>query len=766
MNDEIQTFVEFLLDTETTSETLFSEAITEKQELFNNVRNGSIFEKIVDQKLRQWKSYYQKEQSAIADRIAINAGNETSDEGSENESEQELSSDNDDENTSQLQMHKQDQTFQSIKQSDILIDPISQCNRLLQFLYYCQQNHIHLTDLYFCTLDHCVKSENEKIGGIALQQIALHLSDDIHDEKECQRLIKCLPSNLSSPTIPEIYKPILKTIQTLISRNKTKQDVSTVMSSSDLDILYPYKARFLDLHREFRDSTHYFIDGDSLILSVAHHINIDLLTYYGNTLHVIFIIERILLTLFNQTQQCNYTLLFFDSHYQFYTYFTLYGKSLTTRDVRDNQLQIILPTALMNEEINTDRKDSASGDKKKQKAKGQSKKVYQKKAEKIIEENKQRKINKCIINETDQIVHVEDLLKQIPFDNYSAAMEIIDGSLSKFKTSVNRLELLKRKFHLQRQYLQTLRKKNILTNEEKSKLDYLQTDYFATMTEMAHLENSIDVFSEKKKYMEELINDLPFDQEKWYRFQMEKINSRLPRYEQGIPDSRVPDFIPDNWQIQFLDAVDKRQSIIIVAPTASGKTYASYYAMNKVLKDRDDPNGICVYIAPTKALVNQVAATIHYKFGAVFGIFTRDYRTNMDGCRILVTIPQCMQILLLSPNHQRWCQRIKYAIFDEIHSTVSNGNELCDWIENIENQRSKLFKTSKPRRVCFISHPERIADLNKYLYSNRQLYPIHPIGLMNTKQLITRGVPKDFSLSPYETLQLNDAMNTLSISKM
>ncbi|CAF4294279.1 unnamed protein product [Rotaria sp. Silwood2] len=318
MNDEIQTFVEFLLDTETTSETLFSEAITEKQELFNNVRNGSIFEKIVDQKLRQWKSYYQKEQSAIADRIAINAGNETSDEGSENESEQELSSDNDDENTSQLQMHKQDQTFQSIKQSDILIDPISQCNRLLQFLYYCQQNHIHLTDLYFCTLDHCVKSENEKIGGIALQQIALHLSVDINDEKECQRLIKCLPSNLSSPTIPEIYKPILKTIQTLISRNKTKQDVSTVMSSSDLDILYPYKARFLDLHREFRDSTHYFIDGDSLILSVAHHINIDLLTYYGNTLHVIFIIERILLTLFNQTQQCNYTLLFFDCHYQLY----------------------------------------------------------------------------------------------------------------------------------------------------------------------------------------------------------------------------------------------------------------------------------------------------------------------------------------------------------------------------------------------------------------------------------------------------------------
>ena len=83
-------------------------------------------------------------------------------------------------------------------------------------------------------------------------------------------------------------------------------------------MLYPYKARFLDLRREFRDSTHYFIDGDSLILSIAHHINIDLLSYYGNTLHVIFIIERILLTLFNQTHQCNYTLLFFDCHHQYY----------------------------------------------------------------------------------------------------------------------------------------------------------------------------------------------------------------------------------------------------------------------------------------------------------------------------------------------------------------------------------------------------------------------------------------------------------------
>ncbi|CAF3606368.1 unnamed protein product [Rotaria sp. Silwood1] len=273
----------------------------------------------VDQKLQQWKIYYQKEQGAIANRIAINAGNETSDEESESESEKESLSDDEDEKTSQVQVHKKGQTIQSIKQSDILIDPVSQCKRLLQFLYYCQQDHTHLIDLYFRTLDYCVKNDNEKIGAAALQQIALHLSDDISDQKQYQRLIRLLPSNLSSSTIPEIHKPILTTIEILRSREQTtNQDMLTIMSSNDLDILYPYKARFLDLHREFRDSMHYFIDGDSLILSVAHHINIDLISYYGNTLHVIFIIERILLTLFNQTQQSNYTLIFFDCHYQYY----------------------------------------------------------------------------------------------------------------------------------------------------------------------------------------------------------------------------------------------------------------------------------------------------------------------------------------------------------------------------------------------------------------------------------------------------------------
>ncbi|CAF4994137.1 unnamed protein product [Rotaria sp. Silwood1] len=129
-------------------------------------------------------------QGAIANRIAINAGNETSDEESESESEKESLSDDEDEKNI--------------------------------------ANHTHVIDFYFRTLDYCIKNENEKIGAAALQQIALHLSDDISDQKQYQRLLRLLPSNLSSATIPEIHKPILTTIEIFRSRKQTtNQDMQS-----------------------------------------------------------------------------------------------------------------------------------------------------------------------------------------------------------------------------------------------------------------------------------------------------------------------------------------------------------------------------------------------------------------------------------------------------------------------------------------------------------------------------------------------------------
>eukprot|EP00073_Rattus_norvegicus_P053513 XP_017455897.1 PREDICTED: probable ATP-dependent RNA helicase DDX60 [Rattus norvegicus] len=82
------------------------------------------------------------------------------------------------------------------------------------------------------------------------------------------------------------------------------------------------------------------------------------------------------------------------------------------------------------------------------------------------------------------------------------------------------------------------------------------------------------------------------------RFQLQYMGHYLIREERKDPDPRVQDFIPDTWQRELLDVVDNYESAVIVAPTSSGKTYASYYCMEKVLKESNE--GVVVYVAPTK----------------------------------------------------------------------------------------------------------------------------------------------------------------------
>ena len=98
--------------------------------------------------------------------------------------------------------------------------------------------------------------------------------------------------------------------------------------------------------------------------------------------------------------------------------------------------------------------------------------------------------------------------------------------------------------------------------------------------------------------------------------------------------------------------------------------------MEKIL--REDDEGVLVYIAPTKALVNQIAAEVYARFSkkypssgtSIWAIHTRDYRINNPyGCQILVTVPEMLQILLLSPRVSKiWAPRLRRIIFDEVHS--------------------------------------------------------------------------------------------------
>jgi superfamily II RNA helicase len=82
----------------------------------------------------------------------------------------------------------------------------------------------------------------------------------------------------------------------------------------------------------------------------------------------------------------------------------------------------------------------------------------------------------------------------------------------------------------------------------------------------------------------------------------------MDRMLDAKPDARVSSFVPDGWQRDVLDQLDANKSVFVVAPTSAGKTFISFYAMEQVLRAGNDD--VLVYVAPTKALVNQIAAEV------------------------------------------------------------------------------------------------------------------------------------------------------------
>lgn len=299
-------------------------------------------------------------------------------------------------------------------------------------------------------------------------------------------------------------------------------------------------------------------------------------------------------------------------------------------------------------------------------------------------------------------------------------------------------------------------------------------------------------------------------------FLLEHSGPYLERSFDSAPDPRVPSFHPDAWQRKVLDAIDANKSVLAVAPTSAGKTFISFYAMKKVLQANDDD--ILVYVAPTKALVNQIAAEIQARFSkhygnregrSVWAIHTRDNSVNSHkGCQILVTVPAILQILLLAPLNAKtstdFSRRIKRIIFDEVHcigqsdegvvweqllllapcpiialsATIANVDEFRSWLE--QSQKVKGFELE------MIVHSSRYSDLRKFIHDpapsvseftglapvERLPYPgldaeltetdptpflfIHPIASIVDRN---RDTLNDASLEPKDCLSLWKAMN-------
>ena len=183
----------------------------------------------------------------------------------------------------------------------------------------------------------------------------------------------------------------------------------------------------------------------------------------------------------------------------------------------------------------------------------------------------------------------------------------------------------------------------------------------------------------------------------------------------------------DKFQEDAINAIEQNKSVVVSAPTGSGKTLIADYII-----DRDFKKGIrVIYTAPIKALSNQKYKDFVRTYGEKnVGILTGDVQKNTDALILIMTTEIYRNMVLSS---DPFLANISYVIFDEIHyindiergyvweesiifskpntrilclsATIPNADEFANWIEAI-----------KEHEVVVIRHDERPVPLHVNFY--------------------------------------------------
>ena len=429
-----------------------------------------------------------------------------------------------------------------------------------------------------------------------------------------------------------------------------------------------------------------------------------------------------------------------------------------------------------------------------------------KKAEQIIEKNKERqrqeKDAKTKREVNDLINAAKRLESESHLRNALEYLEMKDSKDTAFDISIVqcKIKLLIRLSQVSNdscEQIECMRKLMLLLRSlsDHKKLSQNRNDIVVALNQFRLFKLNFLLFEEKNHTQSAATGICHIE------FQLKHMSHLLKKRLREDPDPRVKHFVPDQWQRDMFDYIDVNQSVLIVAPTSSGKTFASYYCMEKILRSSDED--VIVYVSPSKALCNQVMAMVNSLFEKslsngkkLCGVFTRDFHDDVKNCQILVTVPQCFELLLLSADSFDWSNKIKYVIFDEIHyigsedgaevwehlllmikspflalsATVENPDLLQVWLQKTQDflkKRDEMLgvkRTMESYQVNLIKVEGRHSDLEKYHFSREPHSPlkkIHPISSLNPKVVIKHGIPEHISLSAIECFSLYDEAEKL-----
>ncbi len=189
----------------------------------------------------------------------------------------------------------------------------------------------------------------------------------------------------------------------------------------------------------------------------------------------------------------------------------------------------------------------------------------------------------------------------------------------------------------------------------------------------------------------------------------------------------------DAFQQEAIAALIDGDSVMVAAPTGTGKTVVAEYAVYTAFRR----TGRVIYTTPIKALSNQKFRDLRQLYGDQVGLLTGDVTENKDAQVVVMTTEVLRNMLLQTP----WdIDDVDTVIFDEIHfladpergttweesiilcpehvqlvclsATVSNAEEIAGWIG----------RTHRPIRL--VTHYERAVPLSLYYFVDAKLHMV------------------------------------------
>ncbi len=175
-------------------------------------------------------------------------------------------------------------------------------------------------------------------------------------------------------------------------------------------------------------------------------------------------------------------------------------------------------------------------------------------------------------------------------------------------------------------------------------------------------------------------------------------------------------------QREAIDAVYQGDNVVVVTPTASGKTLC--YNLPIINRIREAPQVRALYLFPTKALSrDQVAELLNLieESGIELHTFTYDGDTNPDQRRhirekghLVVTNPDMLHSGIL-PHHTKWMrlfENLEYIVIDEVHHYRGVfGSHLANVLRRLK--RVARFYGADPQFIlcsATIENPQELAE--------------------------------------------------------